>query len=191
MIRVVLCLGFYLLLSACTAVPDSNHVEIAPDKFVSLPAPSDFQGTVSVNQLITAKWSDTTQVLPVHLEITGSDVVLVGFSSWGTRLLTINYDGHTLEKENLTGLGVVMPDGKQVLMNLMLTLWPTSSWQTHLSQIGWQLVDDAATRTLIDENGETVVKIQYDEPKVAGGIPADIKFEQVRQHYQIQIQTLE
>lgn len=191
MIRVVLCLAFSLLLSACAAVPNSNHVEIAPDKFVTLPAPSEFEGTVSVNQLITAKWSDSTQVLPVHLEISATDVVLVGFSSWGTRLLTLNYDGQTLETDNLTGLGAVLPDGKQVLMNLMLTLWPATSWQPHLSPIGWQLVDDATSRTLLDENGETVAKIQYDEPKVAGGVPADIQFEQVRQHYQIQIQTLE
>ncbi|KKD61138.1 hypothetical protein RN22_07525 [Grimontia sp. AD028] len=191
MIRVVLCLAFSLLLSACAAAPDSNHVEIAPDKFVTLPAPSEFESTVSVNQLITAKWSDSTQVLPVHLEITESDVVLVGFSSWGTRLLTLNYDGQALETDNLTGLGAVLPDGKQVLMNLMLTLWPATSWQPHLSPIGWQLVDDATSRTLLDENGETVAKIQYDGPKVAGGVPADIQFEQVRQHYQIQIQTLE
>ncbi|WP_434358612.1 DUF3261 domain-containing protein [Parasalinivibrio latis] len=191
MIRVALNLVFSLLLSACASVPESNQVEIAQDRYITLPAPSEFEGRASVNQLITAKWDDSTQTLPVYLEITPSEIVLVGFSSWGTRVLTLHYDGEMLEADNLAGIGAVLPDGRQVLMNLMLTLWPLEAWEPHLAKIGWQLKDNGLARTLLNENGETVATIQYDEPVVSGVIPDHIQFEQRQQNYQITIQTLE
>lgn len=190
-IRTFLLMASALLLTACAGLPDNNQVEIAPDRYVTLPAPSDFPASISVNQMITASWGNDSQVLPVHLEISPSDVVLVGFSSWGTRLLTLHYDGQKLDTDTLTGLGVVLPDGRQVLMNLMLTLWPAEAWEPHLAPIGWRLKDSGSTRTLLDENGETVAKIQYDGSKVSGVIPEQIQFEQLQQNYQITIQTLE
>ncbi|WP_407331339.1 DUF3261 domain-containing protein [Enterovibrio sp. 27052020O] len=185
-------LGLFLLLSlaGCAAVPEGNQVEIAPNTFVSLPSPADFGGTANVSQLITANWNGETNTLPVQLQISEKRVVLVGFSSWGTRILTLSYSGNKIEEDTLAGLGAVLPDGRQVLLNIMLTLWPAETWKPELNAIGWQMIERENHRTLLDRNGETVAEIQYDGPLLTGRIPSTIQFEQLRQHYQITINTL-
>ncbi|PMN69271.1 DUF3261 domain-containing protein [Enterovibrio norvegicus] len=168
----------------------NNHVELAKGASVTLPTPAEFGSSVSVSQLINADWESEAHTLPVHLEISSERVVLVGFSAWGTRLITATYQDGGIEEDALAGLGIVLPDSRQILMNLMIALWPVEAWAPHLKPIGWTLIEQDKHRILRDASGETVVEIQYDDPFRLGTVPAFIQYEHKQQHYRITINTL-
>lgn len=84
-----------LFLSACSLVPHQStpQVDIAEHTQVSLPTPASLGYQLTASQLITASWAidgkPTSEQLPVQLQVTNNEVVLAGFSSWGTSTLTV------------------------------------------------------------------------------------------------------
>ena len=102
-----------LFLSACSLVPHQStpQVDIAENTQVNLPTPASLGYQLAASQLITASWvidgKPTSEQLPVQLQVTSNEVVLAGFSSWGTRVLSLSYDGEQIQTEVLNGLQAV------------------------------------------------------------------------------------
>ncbi|OEE50915.1 DUF3261 domain-containing protein [Vibrio anguillarum] len=182
-----------LMLSGCSLVPNqaSTQVEISPNTFVTLPKPAQLGYQVTASQLISAHWQDDNgqhnQQLPVQLQVTDDKIVLAGFSSWGTRILSLNYQQDTIETSVLNGLENTLPKPEQILFNLMITLWPRNAWEAPLNKVKWQIIDDENRRTLINELGETVIVIDYQHPFSMKG---DIRFHNQLLNYTITITTL-
>ncbi|MEZ8287033.1 DUF3261 domain-containing protein [Vibrio splendidus] len=192
-IKVVLAVGLGLLLSACSMVsqqPTGASVTIDKDTELALPLPAELGYSFTASQLISATWQDDTQQLPVQVEVTPDKIVLAGFSSWGTRILSLQYQNQVIDTQVLSGLGETLPQPEQVLFNLMLTLWPTEAWTQPLQNISWHLVDTDNTRTVFDDDQQAIIRIEYqakaNEPKLSG----DIVFKHLIQGYTITIQTL-
>ncbi|MDH5978698.1 DUF3261 domain-containing protein [Vibrio splendidus] len=192
-IKVALAVGLSLLLSACSMVsqqPTGASVAIDKDTELALPLPAELGYSLTASQLISATWETDTQQLPVQVEVTADKVVLAGFSSWGTRILSLQYQNQVINTQVLSGLGATLPQPEQVLFNLMLTLWPTEAWTQPLQTIGWHLVDTDNTRTVFDDDQQAIIRIEYqakaNEPKLSG----DIVFKHLIQGYTITIQTL-
>ena len=182
-----------VLLSACSMVsqqPTGASVSINNDTELALPLPAELGYSLTASQLISATWETDTQQLPVQVEVTADKVVLAGFSSWGTRILSLQYQNQVIDTQVLSGLGATLPQPEQVLFNLMLTLWPTEAWTQPLQTIGWHLVDTDNTRTVFDDDQQAIIRIEYqakaNEPKLSG----DIVFKHLIQGYTITIQTL-
>lgn len=87
----------------------------------------------------------------------------------------------------MPGLGSTLPEPKQVLFNMMLTLWPLEAWQQPLQQIGWQLKQTPYQRQLIDNNGAIVAKIDYQD---LNRLTGTITFTHYQPDYTITIKTL-
>ncbi|MEZ9515479.1 DUF3261 domain-containing protein [Vibrio splendidus] len=192
-IQITLGVVLGLLLSACSMVsqqPTGASVSLDNDTELALPLPSELGYSFTASQLINATWQDETQQLPVQVEVTADKVVLAGFSSWGTRILSLQYQNQVIDTQVLSGLGATLPQPEQVLFNLMLTLWPTEAWTQPLQGIGWHLVDTDNTRTVFDDDQQAIIRIEYqakaNEPKLSG----DIVFKHLIQGYTITIQTL-
>ncbi|CDT75543.1 DUF3261 domain-containing protein [Vibrio coralliirubri] len=182
-----------ILLTACSMVaqqPSGASVSIDNDTELALPMPAELGYSLTASQLISATWQDDTQQLPVQVEVTPDKVVLAGFSSWGTRILSLQYQNQVIDTQVLSGLGATLPQPEQVLFNLMLTLWPADAWAQPLQGIGWHLVDTDKTRTVFDDNQQAIISIEYQakvgEPKTSG----EIVFKHLIQGYTITIQTL-
>ncbi|UPR52879.1 DUF3261 domain-containing protein [Vibrio cyclitrophicus] len=182
-----------ILLTACSMVsqqPTGASVSINNDTELALPLPAELGYSLTASQLISATWEDDTQQLPVQVEVTPDKVVLAGFSSWGTRILSLQYQNQVIDTQVLSGLGATLPQPEQVLFNLMLTLWPAEAWAQPLKSIGWHLVDTDKTRTVFDDNQQAIIQIEYQakagEPKTSG----EIVFKHLIQGYTITIQTL-
>ena len=192
-IQITLGVVLGLLLSACSMVtqqPTGASVSIDNDTELALPLPSELGYSFTASQLINATWQNETQQLPVQVEVTPDKVVLAGFSSWGTRILSLQYQNQVIDTQVLSGLGATLPQPEQVLFNLMLTLWPTEAWTQPLQNISWHLVDTDNTRTVFDDDQQAIIRIEYqakaNEPKLSG----DIVFKHLIQGYTITIQTL-
>ncbi|MDH5915909.1 MULTISPECIES: DUF3261 domain-containing protein [Vibrio] len=182
-----------VMLSACSMVsqqPTGASVSINNDTELALPLPAELGYSLTASQLISATWETDMQQLPVQVEVTADKVVLAGFSSWGTRILSLQYQNQVIDTQVLSGLGATLPQPEQVLFNLMLTLWPTEAWTQPLQTIGWHLVDTDNTRTVFDDDQQAIIRIEYqakaNEPKLSG----DIVFKHLIQGYTITIQTL-
>ncbi|PTQ09486.1 DUF3261 domain-containing protein [Vibrio splendidus] len=182
-----------VMLSACSMVsqqPTGASVSINNDTELALPLPAELGYSLTASQLISATWETDTQQLPVQVEVTADKVVLAGFSSWGTRILSLQYQNQVIDTQVLSGLGATLPQPEQVLFNLMLTLWPAEAWTQPLQNISWHLVDTDNTRTVFDDDQQAIIRIEYqakaNEPKLSG----DIVFKHLIQGYTITIQTL-
>ncbi|MEZ9317256.1 DUF3261 domain-containing protein [Vibrio lentus] len=192
-IKIALAVGLGLLLSACSMVsqqPTGASVAIDKDTELALPLPAELGYSFTASQLISATWQDDTQQLPVQVEVTPDKVVLAGFSSWGTRILSLQYQNQAIETQVLSGLGATLPQPEQVLFNLMLTLWPIEAWAQPLQGIGWHLVDTDNSRTVFDENQQAIIEIDYQAEPGAHKTTGNIVFKHLTQGYTITIQTL-
>ncbi|MEQ6343516.1 DUF3261 domain-containing protein [Vibrio cyclitrophicus] len=182
-----------ILLTACSMVsqqPAGASVSVDNDTELTLPLPSELEFSFTASQLISATWQDETQQLPVQVEVTPDKVVLAGFSSWGTRILSLQYQDQVIDTQILSGLGATLPQPEQVLFNLMLTLWPVEAWTQPMQNIGWHIVDSNSTRTVFDSSQRAIIRIEYqaktNEPKLSG----NIVFKHLVQGYTITIKTL-
>ncbi|MCW8328970.1 DUF3261 domain-containing protein [Photobacterium sp. SDRW27] len=192
-LKLLLFTGFLLAaMTGCVSTsapqqPLQNQVEIAPGTRVTLPEPAELGETLTASQLISAQWQDQTNQLPVQLEVSPDKVVLAGFSSWGSRILSLSYQNKAIETQVLPGLGETLPKPEQVLFNLMLTLWPAESWEQPLMASGWQLKETSQYRQLIDDKGNIVIEIHYNAMPHLDG---EILFTNKKLGYVISIKTL-
>lgn len=183
-----------VIVSACSSTPQSTTpvVQITQQEQVNLPTPSDLGYSLTASQLIEATWNSDkqqrTEQLPVQLQVSGDKLVLAGFSSWGTRILSLNYQDDKITTEVLSGLGGVLPPPEQVLFNLMITLWPVSAWEAPLNKVRWRIIDNYNTRAIFDNSGKKVIDIQYSNKDRLNG---DIVFHHLIDNYTIKIKTLQ
>ena len=149
---------------------DNNQVQLAENTWVTLPQPAELGYRLTASQLLNVRYIDQTKKaqsnqLPIQLQITQDKLVLAGFSSWGTRLLSLTYQDHQLDTYVMAGLGNTLPKPEQVLFNLMITLYPLEVWQPRLQQTGWVLTEqqtqNAKQRKLIDQHGKLIAEINY------------------------------
>ncbi|MGF1762193.1 DUF3261 domain-containing protein [Aliivibrio kagoshimensis] len=167
-------------------VSPSNQVELQAGKFVSLPTAAEFGSNLNASQLITVDWNDQQHKLPVQLEVDAEKVVLAGFASWGATLLSVTYDDHSFETFVMQGLSETLPEPKQVLFNVMVTLWPVDTWTDRLKEINWTLTQHGDQRLLKDSNGDVVIRIDY---AAAPYLQGDIVITNENLGYRITIKT--
>ena len=163
------------------------QVEVSQGVFLTLPKPAQLEKEIDATQLISAKWGDNKeQQLLVQLQVDKNKVVLAGFSAWGAKLLSLDYSGDKIETYVLSGLSEKLPKPEQILFNVMLCIWPISAWQPELDKIGWKLSEKNYQRTLFDENGKTVITIDYENKDPFAGL---ITFKHHTLNYTITIKT--
>jgi len=163
------------------------QVEVGEALFVTLPTPAMLGHSLNVSQLITAQWAQTKQQkLQMQLQVDAKRVVLVGFSAWGSPILRLTYTGEQIQTSVMAGLEDKLPKPEQVLLNLMLALWPVSSWQKPLDQIGWKLIERGLLRKLIDQQGNIVAEVRYQTRPAIAGL---IQFRHHQLNYTISIET--
>lgn len=178
-----------LFLTACSLQPAKHlvKVEVDTNQFVQLPTPASFAEEINVSQLITAKWGEeSAQQMLVQLQIDDQQIVLAGFSAWGAKLLSLNYADNEIQTYVLAGFSETLPKPEQVLFNVMLSIWPLEAWETPLASIGWKLEEQGLHRKLIDDQGETVVTIDYQKKPYLEG---KITFKHLRLNYTVMIET--
>ena len=193
----IIFISFLLLLTGCSLQPTmqpSSHsvqVQVSPELFVDLPQPKQLQQNINVSQLITAQWGEENkQQLLVQLQVDEQQVVLAGFSAWGVKLLSLNYfaeqSGNKIETNVMTGLADTLPQPEQVLFNVMLSIWPVQAWQAPLAAIGWTLQENGLQRKLMDQSGNVIVTIDYQQKPYLDG---KITFKHQYLNYTVIIET--
>ena len=132
-----------------------------------MPLPAELEYSFTASQLISATWQDDTQQLPVQVEVTPDKVVLAGFSSWGTRILSLQYQNQAIETQVLSGLGATLPQPEQVLFNLMLTPYGQQKHGPNLCKalVGIWSIQKTAAPYLMKTNRQSLKLITKQSPE--------------------------
>ncbi|MDE1476795.1 DUF3261 domain-containing protein [Xenorhabdus bovienii] len=186
MIRLFI-LSLACLLAACSSFPQNGSPSawLKPGVHVSLPAPG-ITPAIHEQQLLTATVKGKAQSLIVLLNADEQKLSLAGLSSLGIRLFKLDYDHNGIHAEQ----SIVVPEippANQVLADIMLSYWPTSSWQSKLPT-GWTLSDTVNRRQLKDNHGQVITEIHYD---TQNDQRRPIRVQQFIFGYEIAIQHLE
>jgi hypothetical protein len=177
------------LMSACSMQKNNLpvKVEVSDALFVTLPTPAMLGHSLNLSQLITVQWAQTKQQkLQMQLQVDSEHVVLVGFSAWGAPILRLTYTGERIQTSVMAGLENKLPKPQQVLLNLMLSLWPVTAWQKPLDKIGWKLIEQGLLRQLMDQKGNIIAEVSYQTRPAIDGL---IRFKQHQLNYTITIET--
>lgn len=175
---------------ACSQTGDkvTKQVNISDKQKINLPHPASFGRDFVVNQLVIVQYNGAkAQQLPVYLELTANNLVIAAFSSFGTRIMALEYNGETIKTDIIQGLENKLPAASQILLNLMLTLWPQDIWQQELSKIGWSMQTDGLERIIYNNKRQVEIRILYTNKNMFKG---KITFLHQRLNFKLVIKNL-
>jgi hypothetical protein len=113
----------------------------------------------SASQVIHAAYGERTATLRTALEVSASDIRLVGVTATGQRLFTASYDGQTVNAER----GAFVPADLQperVLADMQLALWPLPALQQALGS-AYEVAEPFAGVRRLRRDGRLVAEVHY------------------------------
>ncbi|HEX7928337.1 MAG TPA: DUF3261 domain-containing protein [bacterium] len=169
------------LAAACTPLP-SPQVLLRPDVTAPLPELPLLPGPWHSSQLLTVQARGQEDRLPVEIELNGGRLVVIAFTTWGGRVLTVTYDGRAITAE-ASGPGAALPPPSQVIADVLMVNWPIHGWSL---PPGWRFDQQFEVRRLRDAASRVVAEVRYPEP----GTSDDIQLVNNAYGYRLSIRTL-
>ena len=145
-----------LWLSACTVQPPPQ-VDLRPGVSAPLPPLPALGRAWQASQLLTIQARGQQEQVPVQLELTPDALTLVALSPWGSRLLTVRYDGRRIAVE-AEPQAATLPPPAHVVADVLLVNWPVGAWTL---PAGWRLDQTADVRRLWDAQGQLVTEVRF------------------------------
>lgn len=192
-----------LAIGACSQIQPSTETNADAINFhawwQALP-PASFARQVQLEQVISGRFGEKEFQLQAALEVDQQHFVLVALSAFGHRVLTISYtanDNAQADKnstQNSSGYQIesspFVPgswDGRYLLADLQLALWPLEPLQQALQQSVFQLSesDDQLKRQLW-QNDQLILEIRYASPQ---HLDNTLRLSNLQHHYELDIST--
>lgn len=170
-----------LLLAACTAQPPPQ-VLLRPDVTAPLPDLPSLPGPWHASQLLTVQARGQEDRLPVEIELSDGRLMVIAFTTWGGRVLTVTYDGKAITAE-ANGPGAALPPPPQIIADVLMVNWPVRGWTL---PPGWRFDQQFEVRRLRDAASRVVAEVRYPEP----GTSDDIQLINNAYGYRLSIRTL-
>jgi len=178
MIKSLVALGFFALgLSGCT-----TSVSQPARLGLKLP-PAALGSSISLQQHLSVDRGDRIDELDAALEVDPQSLKLVGLAL-GQRVLTLHYDGETLQSWRHSMLPAQLRD-EDVLEDLQLTLWPVDAIRSALPP-RWRIEETGQRRTLFIDDMPVMVIDYSGQPRWIG----TIELFNLRYRYRLTIQSV-
>ncbi len=168
--RLIIILFILLIPAACSHKSVvNNKLELASDIDMQLLSPGSFGQNLSLTQSIEFQYDGKMRELLIQSEISNEKMVVVGLTTNGTRLFTVNFDGNLLKSEEISEIENKL-QLQYMLADIQLSLWPLAVIQRHLQTTSdcfkkdhCKFVESAnkLKRTLI-ANGKSILIINYE-----------------------------
>jgi hypothetical protein len=178
--RVIAGLAFALLLAGCAALSSRR---LDPGLFLLPPSEAGFEA--SLTQEVSFERGTTRFDSTAIVDVSSTEVVLVGLSPFGTRMLSLIWDGKKLTQERDSSIPKELPL-EFILRDIQLASWPAAAVQAALPGPAWTLRDAASERILL-KDGQVVVRIRYGG---ADRLHSDLVFEHLGLGYLLRIHSL-
>lgn len=176
--------GISALLLATTLVLGcaSTQQAAAPARLGLKLAPASLGASISLQQHLTVERNGRTDQLDAALEIDSQQLNMVGLAL-GQRVLTLHYDGQTLQSWRHPMLPAQVR-AEDVLEDTQLTLWPVEAIRQALPA-GWKIQQQGLRRTLLQDDVPVTV-INYSNASPWGG---KVDLTNLRYHYRLTIES--
>ncbi len=153
------------LLAGCASPGALEHdVQIAPDLRLIIPAPRALGYSVSVEQLVTARYRGEVQTFEAHLSVSPERLILIGVDPFGRRVFTLSESDAGVEA------GPGLPEGLKVgniLADIAIVYWPAAAVQRGLEPSSAELRSGGRSRSIL-LGGREVIRVDYDAPPDQG-----------------------
>ncbi|HTF91210.1 MAG TPA: DUF3261 domain-containing protein [Planctomycetota bacterium] len=193
-----ICLLLVLALSACHAPRlDVTRIPIAKGATFDLLPPSGLGLSVSLEQIVHARFGEREFSFHCLLEVDPQEVVLVGMTPMNTRAFTLTLRGKELSVDLAPGTQLPLEPAR-ILADLQLALWP----EPHVAGLEFseELLAGDFTREFT-RLGKPVIRVTYDKeaalavtenfyektPKYWGKY---LKFKHIERDYELNVRTL-
>ena len=168
---------FAVWLNACT-----TSVSQPARLGLKLP-PTALGASISLQQHLSVERDGHIDELDAALEVDSKRLELVGLAL-GHRMLTLHYDGETLQSSRHPMLPAQLRD-EDVLEDLQLTLWPVNAIRSALP-VGWRIEESGLRRTLLRDDMPVMVIDYSGQPRWLG----KIELSNLRYRYRLTIQSV-
>lgn len=178
MIKSIVASGFFALAISGCATPASQPTRLG----LKLP-PAALGSSISLQQHLIVERGGRIDELDTALEVNSQSLDLVGLA-FGQRVLTLHYDGETLQSWRHSMLPTQLRD-EDVLEDLQLTLWPVDAIRSALPP-PWRIEESGQRRTLFIDDMLVMVIDYSGHPRWIG----KIELSNLRYHYRLTIQSV-
>jgi hypothetical protein len=168
-------------LAAGCAQPPPPRMLLRPDVSSPLPPLPALDRPWQASQLLTVTARGQQDQLSVEVALQPGDLTLIAFTAWGSRLLTLQYDGRRLSAEITAQAPFLAPP--QILADVLLVNWPVRDWALPR---GWRLEQQPDRRRLWDASGKLVTEVRYPP----GGAEGEVELINHAYGYRLGIRTL-
>jgi hypothetical protein len=145
--------------------------------------PAALGSSISLQQHLIVERGGRIDELDAALEVDPQSLDLVGLA-FGQRVLTLHYDGETLQSWRHSMLPTQLRD-EDVLEDLQLTLWPVDAIRSALPP-PWRIEESGQRRTLFVDDIPVMVIDYSGQPRWIG----KIELSNLRYHYRLTIQSV-
>ncbi len=145
--------------------------------------PATLGASISLRQHLSVEREGQIDELEAALEVDPQRLDLVGLAL-GQRVLTLHYDGETLQSWRHSRLPAQLRD-EDVLEDLQLTIWPVDAIRAALPA-GWRIEESDLRRTLLMHDVPVMVIDYSGQPRWIG----KIELSNLRHHYRLMIQSV-
>ncbi len=187
-----LSLAAAILLAGCRAPGlQVTGIAIAKDATFDLMSPASLKQSISLEQIVEAKYGDKSYTFHCLLEVDEKHLVLVGMTPFNTRAFTL-----TLTDESFTldvAPGAQLPaEPSRILADLQLALWPAPEVRgLECSELDDDCGFGGLDKFRFFKRGEDlVIQVWYADPK--SGLPwaGEMQFLHLEQDYSLDIRTV-
>ena len=171
------------LQTGCAALvprPEPSIVRNDPGFFLLAPAAAGFEA--SLTQEVSFERGAAHFECLVLVDVSSAEVVLAGLSPFGSRMLSLRWDGKKISQERDASLPQQLPS-ELILRDFQLTFWPSATIRAALPRGGWTLRDEGRERDLL-KAGQPVVRIRFSGDE---RLHADVDFEHIGLGYRLSI----
>jgi len=162
----------------------ANQIAISNQGLFLLQSPHDFGESLSLLQEIEIQRGEDILSMIAQVEISPSQVNIVGLTPMGTRLFTIQWDNKKFHFSSLSPEGVSF-EAKRILADIQILLWPRI-----LLGSGVEVKESSKEPYYRDiyVEGEKVIHVQYDSEKRGKGKSV---LSHIEQGYEIRVTTIQ
>ena len=185
--RTSLIVSAVALLAGCSTVAprqEPGPVRSDPGLFLLAPAAAGFEASLT-HEVTFDRGTAHFEGMAI-VEVSSADVVLAGLSPFGTRMLSLRWDGKRLSQERDASLPKQLPL-EIILRDIQLVFWPAAAIRSALPGMRWALSDEGRDRVLL-EVGRPVVRIRFSSDD---RLHADVEFEHLGLGYRLKIHPLQ
>jgi len=191
-----LCLLIALLLatSGCAAPAlRVTGIPVAKDATFDLLSPAALGQSVSLEQIVDARYGDRQFSFHCLLEVDPEQLVLVGMTPMNTRAFTLTLRDDELSLDMAHGAQLPAPP-ERILADLQLALWPEPRVRglEQLGTLGYGGPAGGSMGREFQRNGLPVIRVSYDEHADVFGHRWGkyLVFQHLEQNYELHVRTV-